>query len=136
LTAEGEERSSSHLAPPVKIGCAQLYPVSATDFPAAASHPFYTRLNQLLREHGFDDFAEAQCARFYADTMGGYHSRATVRDLETLAIRTYISEPDRGRQSWTNQEPESMQIGDGSAALGESDSSANAGNCWNGRALI
>ena len=36
----------------------------------------------------------------------GYHSRATVRDLETLAIRTYISEPDRGRQSWTNQEPE------------------------------
>src|SRR4029077_19844673 len=27
-------------------------------------------LNQLLREHGFDDFAEAQCAAFYADTMG------------------------------------------------------------------
>ena len=24
----------------------------------------------LLREHGFDDFAEAQCATFYADTMG------------------------------------------------------------------
>jgi len=67
---------------------------------------------------------------------GRYHSRATVRDLETLAIRTYISEPDRGRQSWTNQEPESMQIDDGSAALAESDSSANAGNCWNGRALI
>jgi hypothetical protein len=44
--------------------------VATTDFPAAASHPFYTRLNQLLREHGFDDFAEAQCARFYADTMG------------------------------------------------------------------
>jgi hypothetical protein len=36
----------------------------------AASHPFYTRLNQLLREHEFDDFAEAQCATFYADTMG------------------------------------------------------------------
>src|SRR4029077_347566 len=27
-------------------------------------------LNQLLREHGFDDFAEAQCAMFYAETMG------------------------------------------------------------------
>jgi transposase len=27
------------------------------------------RLNQLLREHGFDDFAEAQCASFYAETM-------------------------------------------------------------------
>jgi transposase len=40
------------------------------DLPTAASHPFYWRLNQLLREHGFDDFAEAQCATFYAETMG------------------------------------------------------------------
>ena len=43
---------------------------AATDFPTAASHPFYTRLNQLLREHRFDDFAETQCATFYAKTMG------------------------------------------------------------------
>jgi hypothetical protein len=39
--------------------------VTTTDLPTAASHPFYTRLNQLLHEHGFDDFAEAQCATFY-----------------------------------------------------------------------
>ena len=44
--------------------------VPTTDLPTAASHPFYRRLNQLLREHGFDDFAEAQCAGFYAETMG------------------------------------------------------------------
>lgn len=44
--------------------------VTTTDFPTAASHPFYTRLNQLLRQHGFDDFAEAQCALFYAETIG------------------------------------------------------------------
>jgi transposase len=44
--------------------------VTTTDFPTAGSHPFYTRLNQLLRDHGFDDFAEAQCATFYAETMG------------------------------------------------------------------
>src|SRR5437870_12388855 len=44
--------------------------VTTTDFPTAASHPFYTRLNQLLRQHGFDDFAETQCATFYAETMG------------------------------------------------------------------
>jgi transposase len=44
--------------------------VATTDFPTTASHPFYTRLNQLLREQGFDDFAEAQCATFYAETMG------------------------------------------------------------------
>src|SRR6266568_7674435 len=44
--------------------------VPTTDLPTAASHPFYRRLNQLLREHAFDDFVEAQCAGFYADTMG------------------------------------------------------------------
>lgn len=44
--------------------------VTTTELPTAASHPFYRRLNQLLREHGFDDFAEAQCASFYAETMG------------------------------------------------------------------
>ena len=44
--------------------------VTTTDLPTSASHPFYRRLNQLLREHGFDDFVEAQCAGFYAETMG------------------------------------------------------------------
>jgi len=44
--------------------------VPTTDLPTAASHPFYRRLNKLLREHGFDDFVEAQCAGFYAETMG------------------------------------------------------------------
>jgi transposase len=36
----------------------------------------------------------------------GYHSRTTIHDLETLAIRTYISEPDRGPQSWIDQDAE------------------------------
>jgi hypothetical protein len=44
--------------------------VTTADLPTAACHPFYRRLNQLLREHGFDDLAEAQCGSFYAETMG------------------------------------------------------------------
>jgi transposase len=36
----------------------------------------------------------------------GDHSRTLVHDLETLAIRTYISEPERGPQSWADQEAE------------------------------
>jgi transposase len=36
----------------------------------------------------------------------GYHSRTMVHNLETLGIRTYISEPDRGPQSWTDQKAE------------------------------
>jgi hypothetical protein len=44
--------------------------VTTTDLSSAASHPFYRRLSQLLRGYGFDDFVEAQCAGFYAKTMG------------------------------------------------------------------
>ena len=49
--------------------------VTATNPPTAASHPFYRRLNQLLREHGVDDFVETQCAGFYAETIGIVHKR-------------------------------------------------------------
>jgi transposase len=34
----------------------------------------------------------------------GCHSRAVVLDLNTHGFRTYISEPDRGEQSWIDQE--------------------------------
>ena len=44
--------------------------VPITELPTTSGHPFYRRLNRLLREHGFDDFAEAQCAGFYAETIG------------------------------------------------------------------
>ena len=44
--------------------------VATMNLPMSASHPFYRRLNQLLCEHGFDDFVEGQCATFYAETMG------------------------------------------------------------------
>ena len=39
-------------------------------------------------------------------TDKGYHSRTTVHDLKTLDIRTYISEPERGPPSWSDQEAE------------------------------
>ncbi|MGH7128021.1 MAG: transposase [Planctomycetaceae bacterium] len=44
--------------------------VATTELPTSASHPFYARLNALLSQHRFDDFAEAQCAEFYDETMG------------------------------------------------------------------
>ena len=44
--------------------------MATTDFSTAASLPFYTRLNQLLTEHHFDDFVEGQCQPFYAEIMG------------------------------------------------------------------
>ena len=44
--------------------------VAAADLPQTAAHPFYHRLNKLLDEHGFDEFAEQRCKKFYAAHMG------------------------------------------------------------------
>ena len=35
-----------------------------------AGHPFYERLNGVLRKHGFEDFVEQLCAGFYAPKQG------------------------------------------------------------------
>lgn len=44
--------------------------LTASDLPRSAAHPFYSKLNALLDEHGFDAHAEALCAPFYAETIG------------------------------------------------------------------
>src|SRR6266478_6486998 len=33
-------------------------------------HPFYKKVNELLEEAKFDDFAEKECAQFYAENHG------------------------------------------------------------------
>ena len=38
--------------------------IATNELPQTGDHPFYHRLNQVLDEHGFDDFVEAQCAPF------------------------------------------------------------------------
>ena len=44
--------------------------VATSELPRTAGHPFYERLNRLFDEHGFDNFVEGLCGKFYADTMG------------------------------------------------------------------
>jgi transposase len=44
--------------------------IPTTDLPVSPGHPFYTRLNGILDEAGFDRFVEAQCQSFYAPVMG------------------------------------------------------------------
>jgi len=41
--------------------------VATQDLPRTAAHPFYTRLNQILDTHGFDEYVEDLCRHFYAD---------------------------------------------------------------------
>jgi transposase len=47
----------------------QLWTPTA-ELPVSAGHPFYERLNGLLDEKKFDDFAEDLCLGFYAEKMG------------------------------------------------------------------
>jgi len=47
----------------------QLWTPTAS-LPVSASHPFYARLNGVLDEKKFDEFAEAICEPFYAAGMG------------------------------------------------------------------
>jgi transposase len=58
--AMGQRAGEQH--EPLWIGTSHL-----VDSPG---HPFYHRLNELLREHGFDRFAEELCQGFYAPKMG------------------------------------------------------------------
>ena len=44
--------------------------VAASEIRAGGS-PFYRGLDRLLRENGFDGFAEEACREFYAATGGG-----------------------------------------------------------------
>jgi transposase len=44
--------------------------VATSELPRSPGHPFYQRLNRVLDEAGFDEFAEKHCARFYAGEIG------------------------------------------------------------------
>ena len=44
--------------------------VAGEDLPRSDGHPFYERLNGILEAGGFDEFAESECGRFYAERMG------------------------------------------------------------------
>ena len=43
-------------------------------------------------------------------TDKGYHSRAVVSELTAWGVRTYCSEPNRGRQRWADQEREQQAV--------------------------
>lgn len=40
----------------------------------------------------------------------GYHSRDALREIGEAGVRTYISEPERGRQRWADQTAEQHAV--------------------------
>jgi hypothetical protein len=43
-------------------------------------------------------------------TDKGYHSRAVVSEMAGWGVRTFVSEPDRGRQQWPDQRTEQRAV--------------------------
>jgi hypothetical protein len=59
-------------------------------------------------EHAQADVKEPQpLEEIIADK--GYHSNQTIVDLDAVGIRSYVSEPDRGRRDWS-EEPEAQAL--------------------------
>jgi transposase len=44
--------------------------IAADELPRSEGHVFYSQLNELLREAGFDAFVESLCEPYYHDTLG------------------------------------------------------------------
>jgi transposase len=44
--------------------------ISHTELAKSPAHPFYERVNELLEMERFDEFAEKECAKFYAENNG------------------------------------------------------------------
>ena len=44
--------------------------VAYHEVPQGPSHPFYSRLEKILRKHEFDSFCEKLYAPYYAEVMG------------------------------------------------------------------
>ena len=44
--------------------------IATQEIPTPPAHPFYHRLNEILKKNQFDDFVEGICAKFYAPRMG------------------------------------------------------------------
>ena len=40
----------------------------------------------------------------------GYHSRTVLREMAEAGVRSYVSEPERGRQNWKDQEREQRAV--------------------------
>jgi transposase len=59
-----------------------------------------TQLNRLMRKPALCD-AVAGLQEVVTDR--GYHSTAVLLDLEDAGLRSYVSEPDRGRRRWKNK---------------------------------
>ena len=94
------------------------------------------RITSVVADSDNDEVAKQVSAEGPREvvTDKGYHSRAVVSELTEWGVRTYCSEPNRGRQRWQNlQEPNNtrcMRIGGAFAESEAADCCGNAARSW------
>jgi transposase len=99
--------------------------VATAEMARSPGHPFYERLNAVLAAAGFDRFAEAQCAPYYAKKLGrrsippgvyfrmlfvgyfeGLDSQRAIawRCADSLALRSFLG------LGWTKRSPDHSSL--------------------------
>jgi transposase len=70
------------------------------------------RITSIVADTNDDEVAKQVSAEGPREvvTDKGYHSRAVVSELAEWGVRTYCSEPNRGRQRWIEQEREQQAV--------------------------
>ncbi|MDY7011876.1 MAG: hypothetical protein SVV80_14185 [Planctomycetota bacterium] len=72
------------------------------------------QVQAAVRRPKGDDPDSGECVdeKIVAEVVSdkGYHSNETVRDLKASEIRSYVSEPNRGRRDWTDKEQEQVAV--------------------------
>jgi len=70
------------------------------------------RITSVVADTGNDEVVKRVSAEGPREvvTDKGYHSRAVIRELSEWGVRTYCSEPNRGRQRWNEQEREQQAV--------------------------
>ena len=53
-----------------KTSCQPEFWIASSEVVQGPGHPFYSKLNEVLSKHGFDEFVEERCAPFYHESRG------------------------------------------------------------------
>ncbi len=89
------------------IVAAELHPADQGD--TATLLATLAKAAENLSEVSDDDTVQTDTSKLAVEEVvvdKGYHSGQTLVDLETVEVRGYVSEPDRGPRKWTSKNPE------------------------------
>src|SRR3989441_8216942 len=80
-----------------KRGRQQPLWIATGELPRTRGHVFYDRVNEILKDEKFDEFAEKECVRFYKSETMGRPSVAAGVDFRVLMVGYFEGiEAERG----------------------------------------